>query len=163
VSERVFLDRGTRRTVELRTAPDGSIEAVVDGRASRVRVEPSADGSLRLGEHVAWLTVTGRRTFVTLDGRDYVFEAAVARQAGAADHGQSSGEVAMPMPGLVLSVAVKAGDQVKRGQPLIVVEAMKMEHTLRAPRDGVVTRVTASPGEKADAGRVLVEIAPPTE
>ena len=163
MSERVFLDRGTRRTVELRTAPDGSIEAVVDGRAARVRVEPGADGSLRLGGQVAWLTVAGRRTFVTLDGRDYVFEAAAARQAGAQDHGGASGEVAMPMPGLVLSVAVKAGDQVKRGQPLVVVEAMKMEHTLRAPRDGVVARVATTAGEKADAGRVLVEIVSPTE
>jgi len=106
VSERVFLDRGARRTVELRTAPDGSIEAVVDGRAQRLRVEPGADGSLRLDGHVAWLTVAGRRTFVTLDGRDHVFEIATARQAGAADHGHASGEVAMPMPGLVLSVAV---------------------------------------------------------
>lgn len=158
MSERVFLDRGARRTVELRTASDGSIEAVVDGRAKRVRIAPRADGSLRLDAHVAWLTVAGRRTFVTLDGRDYVFEIAAARQAGAHDHGGGSSEVAMPMPGLVLSVAVKPGDAVTRGQPLVVVEAMKMEHTLRAPRDGVVARVAASPGEKADAGRVLVEI-----
>jgi len=62
------------------------------------------------------------------------------------------------MPGLVISVAVKDGDAVKRGQALIVVEAMKMEHTLHAPRDGVAVRVAAVPGERVDAGKVLVEV-----
>jgi biotin carboxyl carrier protein len=64
----------------------------------------------------------------------------------------------MPMPGVVIAISVSEGQAVKRGDPLLVVEAMKMEHTLRAPRDGKVRRLAASNGQRADAGAVLLEV-----
>ena len=63
-----------------------------------------------------------------------------------------------PMPGVLLRYLVRVGDQVKRGDPLVVIEAMKMETTLTADVDGEVTRVAAAPGETVDGGSVLVEI-----
>jgi biotin carboxyl carrier protein len=64
------------------------------------------------------------------------------------------------MPGKVVKVLVATGDAVTAGQPLVVVEAMKMETTLAAEIDGTVKAVNASTGDTVDAGAVLVEIAP---
>ena len=62
------------------------------------------------------------------------------------------------MPGKVLSVPVKAGDSVKKGQTLAVLEAMKMEHALSAPRDGVVESVDAAEGDQVGDGAILVTL-----
>ncbi|MEL6324697.1 MAG: biotin carboxylase N-terminal domain-containing protein, partial [Pseudomonadota bacterium] len=67
-------------------------------------------------------------------------------------------QVSAPMPGKVLSVAVKAGDMVSKGDAVVVMEAMKMEHTLTAPRDGTVADVLAEPGAQIGEGTVLVQL-----
>ncbi|RWE19012.1 MAG: biotin/lipoyl-binding protein [Mesorhizobium sp.] len=64
------------------------------------------------------------------------------------------------MPGVVTRVAVKSGDIVARGDPLIVMEAMKMEQTLPAPRDGVVAEVLVSSGEQVQDGAILLKLEP---
>ncbi|TPQ43964.1 3-methylcrotonyl-CoA carboxylase, partial [Prosthecomicrobium hirschii] len=74
----------------------------------------------------------------------------------AGDEGGGAGRIAAPMPGTVVAVAVKPGDQVEKGQALIVVEAMKMEHTLRSPRDGKVAKVNAAAGDLVAEGAELV-------
>jgi|SRR5436190_7078714 len=66
--------------------------------------------------------------------------------------------VVAPMPGKVIRVAVAAGDSVRAGQPLVVVEAMKMENELRAGRDGTVADVPAREGMLVEAGTLLVVI-----
>lgn len=76
-----------------------------------------------------------------------------AAQAEALEGG---GAVLAPMPGKVLSVAVKPGDTVKKGQTLVVLEAMKMEHALTAPRDGVVEAVNATAGAQVSDAAALV-------
>lgn len=74
------------------------------------------------------------------------------------DHGASTGpqRLTAPMPGKVVRVLVKPGDEVRARQPLVVVEAMKMENELRALRDGAVTEVPAREGQSVDAGALLV-------
>jgi biotin carboxyl carrier protein len=62
------------------------------------------------------------------------------------------------IPGRVVSVAVSTGDRVSRAQPLLVVEAMKMQNDLRSPRDGVVARVSVAPGQTIELGDLLVVI-----
>jgi len=71
-----------------------------------------------------------------------------------------SEEVAVkaPMPGLVVAVPVQAGQEVKMGQGLVILEAMKMENELRAPRAGVVKAVRVSPGQVVDKDQLLVVI-----
>ena len=63
-----------------------------------------------------------------------------------------------PMPGLIVRVTVKEGDQVRAGQGLVVMEAMKMENELRATSDGVVKRVAASPGTAVEKGALILEM-----
>jgi biotin carboxyl carrier protein len=64
-----------------------------------------------------------------------------------------------PMPGLVVRVNVKPGDQVQAGQPLVVMEAMKMENELRSASAGIVRTVRIQPGATVEKGAVLVELA----
>ncbi len=67
-------------------------------------------------------------------------------------------DIKAPMPGLILDVQVKEGDEVKEGDYLLVLEAMKMENTLTAPRDGVVKSVTVKKGETVDKNQLLIEM-----
>ncbi|MGH3171142.1 MAG: acetyl/propionyl/methylcrotonyl-CoA carboxylase subunit alpha, partial [Trebonia sp.] len=81
--------------------------------------------------------------------------AAPARGGGA---GQADGTVCSPMPGTVLAVHAASGDPVTAGQPLIVVEAMKMEHTVTAPIDGIVTELVVKPGQQVQMDEPLVVV-----
>jgi 3-methylcrotonyl-CoA carboxylase alpha subunit len=68
------------------------------------------------------------------------------------------GRLTAPMPGKVVSFAVQAGDVVKKGQPLAVLDAMKMEHTIAAPQDGVVTELLYAPGDQVVEGAELLRL-----
>ncbi|MGL6109929.1 MAG: biotin/lipoyl-containing protein, partial [Rubrivivax sp.] len=78
--------------------------------------------------------------------------------AHAGDVAGEGGRLAAPMPGKVLSIAVKAGDKVQRGQPLAVMEAMKMEHTIHAPSDGVVAELLYAVGDQVNEGAELLRL-----
>ncbi|MGH7747778.1 MAG: biotin/lipoyl-containing protein, partial [Candidatus Dormibacteria bacterium] len=69
-----------------------------------------------------------------------------------------SGSLRAPMPGCVVRVLVGAGDEVDAGQPLIILEAMKMEHTVQAPHAGTVTDVRVGVGAQVEAGAVLAVV-----
>jgi acetyl/propionyl-CoA carboxylase alpha subunit len=75
-----------------------------------------------------------------------------------ASGGASDGAILSPMPGKVVSVSVKAGDTVTKGQTLLVLEAMKMEHALAAPFDGVVAELSAVAGGQVSEGVVLAKL-----
>ena len=101
---------------------------------------------------------------------DHVFTARGATQITAIDllaHAGEShaegGRLSAPMPGKILSFSVKAGDTVKKGQPLAVMEAMKMEHTIAAPADGVVEELLYAPGDQVTEGSELLKIAVSTQ
>jgi 3-methylcrotonyl-CoA carboxylase alpha subunit len=68
------------------------------------------------------------------------------------------GRLTAPMPGKVVSFAVQAGDVVKKGQPLAVMEAMKMEHTIAAPADGTVAELLYAPGDQVAEGVELLKL-----
>ena len=102
-------------------------------------------------------TRSGKSISVLLDGETFVFLHPDPLSGADAAHG-SSGDILAPMTGVVRLVEVKAGDAVKAGDRLLVMEAMKMEHTLKAPRDGVVEAVFASEGGQAEGGAVLVKL-----
>jgi biotin carboxyl carrier protein len=95
----------------------------------------------------------GADRWVWVDGRVHHL---VHETAGASAHPTSSGNLLSPMPGLVLKVFVAAGDPVKRNQVLVVLEAMKMQYEITAPRNGVVAEVAVKEGQQVDGDVPLV-------
>jgi len=63
-----------------------------------------------------------------------------------------------PMPGLIVSIDVSEGDQVKEGDGLLILEAMKMENTLVAPKDGQISKITVKAGAKVEKNELLIEL-----
>jgi len=97
------------------------------------------------------------KTVVFEEGRAFAFTEIIAGD-GAHGAGASDGAVLSPMPGHILSVAVAEGDAVTKGTALVVMEAMKMEMTMTAPIDGMVTGLTVKPGERVAEGVVLLRL-----
>ncbi|HXP03436.1 MAG TPA: acetyl/propionyl/methylcrotonyl-CoA carboxylase subunit alpha [Stellaceae bacterium] len=95
-----------------------------------------------------------------IDGESWRLERVdpLAPPAGADAH---AGRLSAPMPGRVVQLLVAAGDSVKQGQPLIVIEAMKMEHTIAAPRDGAVETVRYAVGDLVEEGAELIALSDP--
>ncbi len=71
---------------------------------------------------------------------------------------RASGVITAPMPGVVVSVTKKVGENVIAGEPILVLEAMKMENEIRAPIGGTLLEVKVSPGQRVDKGETLVVI-----
>ena len=97
-----------------------------------------------------------------IETRAYVYterEAAAARLMPERKVADSGKAVRCPMPGLVVSISVAEGQEVKAGETLAVVEAMKMENVLRAERDGVVKAIRVKPGDSLAVDAVIMEFA----
>ncbi len=75
-----------------------------------------------------------------------------------ASAGKKTGDLKAPMPGLVIDVAVSEGQQVKKGDTLVVLEAMKMENTLKAPGDAVVKKIHIEKGVTVEKNQVLIQL-----
>jgi 3-methylcrotonyl-CoA carboxylase alpha subunit len=160
-----FEFRGETQTATLRYLHDGALMLEVGG--ARGASGPLVIGRLPDGQ--IELAFNGARH--TLDvyerqGAAHVFAAAGAtrivaidRLAHAGDSQAEGGRLTAPMPGKVVSFAVKAGDKVAKGQPLAVMEAMKMEHTIAAPADGTVEELLYAPGDQVTEGAELLRIA----
>jgi len=143
----------------------------IDGKVVPLRVA-LAGGT---GDDWSWdITVENDRPLDDVDvlpgtfGEDplYVFEGGDVREfdfnpkVGAAHVAASDGAILSPMPGKIVSVAVEAGQSVTKGQTLLTLEAMKMEHALAAPFDGVVAELSAVAGGQVSEGVVLVRLEP---
>jgi biotin carboxyl carrier protein len=156
------------RLVELREK-DGAIEIEVDGTRTvadlTLLAEPSLH-SLLVGGRSREMVLArkGDTVLVSLDGQ--TIEARVMDEVGRAldelaGHGGTGAlEVAAPMPGVIVAVPVAPGDVVDAGQPVVVLEAMKMQNELTAEAPGVVEQVLAKPGESVQSGAVLVVLRP---
>ena len=99
-----------------------------------------------------------QRVVVFYEGNAYEFELSARGSVGGT--GASSGSITAPMPGKVTSVEVSLGEKVGKGQRLLTLEAMKMEHGLSAPFDGTVAELSASEGAQVVEGAVLARVEP---
>lgn len=135
------VDIGSKTVdVEIIRAKDGQLELLIDGQ--RVTAYVSSNNA----KH--WVTVNGQ-TFV-------LTKSTGARRRGAGqDH---ASELAAPMPGQVRGVNVGEGDTVTKGRTLLVLEAMKMEIRIQAPRDGIVKKLYVKQGQTVEREQILVEI-----
>jgi 3-methylcrotonyl-CoA carboxylase alpha subunit len=93
---------------------------------------------------------------VSEDGQTFMFTE--TRVGGGAASAAGDGAIVSPMPGKIIAVAVKAGDKVAKGQKLVTLEAMKMEHSLNAPFDGIVAELGAVEGAQVSEGALLARI-----
>jgi acetyl/propionyl-CoA carboxylase alpha subunit len=141
------------------------VRIVVDGVLRDV--QPLREGVRALGpgtflverdgrREVFYCTSDGDRVHFHWDGRDY--ELRLEREGARSASRHAAGGLEAPMPGRVIKLSVALGDEVRRGQELLVVEAMKMENPIRAPHDGWVTRLETAVGEMVGPGQLLVEI-----
>ena len=175
---------GRTRTVAARAAGPGRIRLEVDGAATDVRAIASRHGChvLELGGSLetVFTARSAEGTWVWHRGRARLVEraapegaagelaspprrdgdAAATAGAAAARPGLPAGAVTPPMPALVVAVLVEAGQVVARGDPLVVVSAMKTESQLDAPVAGRVKSVTARVGAKVRPGEILAEVEP---
>jgi len=160
-----FLVDGEVRRVSVE-AHDESIvvregDAVLEAGFRRVSAN---ELRFRLGERTAriFLARDGERTFVSVDGRQYVVSesrADTGRPGGGEDPAAGGSlRVRAPMPGKVTKVAVAEGEEVRKNQTLVIVEAMKMENEIKTSIDGVVAKLHVAAGDLVDAERPLVEI-----
>lgn len=100
------------------------------------------------------LSINGNRYQVKIENQ---LDVLISKMGLSLGNASVEDEIHAPMPGLILEVNVSEGNEVKKGDFLCVLEAMKMENTLTAPRDGVVKSVNIVKGETVDKGKLLIE------
>ena len=139
----ITVDVGEREFLATIEAAAGSFDVTLDGNRFTTSV-------VRAGEERHVFCAGEERRLKLLDPL-----------AHAADEVEQGGHLAAPMSGTVVSVLVEPGDPVARGAPLLILEAMKMEHTIVAPVDGVVSAVHYRKGDKVREGADLIDVAAP--
>jgi 3-methylcrotonyl-CoA carboxylase alpha subunit len=152
--------QGTRHVVQMACEHDGSLSLDVAGERGAFAFVPLKQGiDVRFGAQRQIVSVYQKSDVA------HVFSAQGATQiiaidalAHAGDAQAEGGRLTAPMPGKVVSFAVRAGDKVKRGQALAVMDAMKMEHTIAAPVDGVVAELLYAPGDQVAEGAELLKL-----
>ena len=142
---RFQLGAGAVRDAQVEIAEPGVYSVLLDGRSYDVYVEDAAGGGL----------------VVDLNGYHFEIEAKDPRawsRKAAGQGGSAVQSIVSPMPGKVVRVLVAAGDDVEKGQAIIVVEAMKMQNELKANRAGKVLSLAAKEGATVAAGELLATI-----
>ncbi len=148
---------------------EGGNDVTYNGKTYAVR------SNWEFGQHLFNGTVNGEDVFVQVQRKNQVYtlsrggsqsDVIVLNPRAAEQHKlmpvkvppDTSGHVTAPMPGLLVSVAVKEGDEVKAGDELAVLEAMKMENALRAERNGVISRLHFVAGQSVEVDEVIMEL-----
>jgi 3-methylcrotonyl-CoA carboxylase alpha subunit len=154
--------QGQRQPVRVQRLHDGAT-------VLQIGTQRWAFSARRLGADRHEVLLDGRRSTLTVynQGERYAVFALAASAlvtefdpiAHAGDHAAEGGRLTAPMPGKVVAFLAKQGEAVKRGQALAVMEAMKMEHTINAPRDGVVAELLYAVGDQVAEGGELLKLA----
>jgi biotin carboxyl carrier protein len=160
---------GKTRAIEIgadRTRTDGRVLCTVDGRAveaDAIEVAPGIYSILIEGAAFeARVEPDAASLRITIAGRQYAAQVRDPRQwrrnRGAAIEAEGRQSVIAPMPGKVVRVLVKTGQEVEAGKGILVVEAMKMQNEVRSPKSGKVERILVSEGQTVGAGEVLAMV-----
>jgi len=146
---------GRRLEADFHRLPDGEVYSlIVNGRSHEVRVAGAPAG----GAGSAGLEVALEGTTVPVEVRHPIEKVLVAVRRAAAAHSVET--VQAPMPGLLVGYRVKAGERVTAGQPVAVIEAMKMQNELTARHGGVVSELLVGERATVSAGQALLRIVP---
>lgn len=158
----VTIDEGPARDVAVTRIEHRYADIWIGGKEHRALLRPvGAAYEICLDDHTEpiWLYVKRDVVFIHAFGRSWRTELIDPAQLSAAGADQAD-VVTAPMPGTVITVAVAPGDAVSVGQPLVVIESMKMQSEIVAWRDGVVERIFLQVGDTFDRGASLVGLAP---
>ncbi len=137
----------------LNTTPHREVRLAIEGNLQTANVGNDAHWYDRLRSTIV---VDGRRRKYFEGGACFSIE--LARDEGGSHHSATDGAILSPMPGKVIAVEVAAGDTVTKGQKLLTLEAMKMEHTLTSPFDGTVAELSATAGDQVQVEALLARI-----
>jgi 3-methylcrotonyl-CoA carboxylase alpha subunit len=157
----VWQDGGEERLVRARYDGGGYV-LDIDGESSRVAATLADNGDLALDleDMRVRLAVVRAGSEVTVTGDDGTWHLRyIDPLAPKAAEAVGSGRLSAPMTGKVAQVLATAGGRVRRGEALMIIEAMKMEHTIAAPADGVVERINFRPGDLVGEGVELIAFA----
>jgi 3-methylcrotonyl-CoA carboxylase alpha subunit len=138
--------------------------ATTEHRVTILRTTPTLLFRLAARTWEVWVVETPEALLIGLDGGAYTLRHGQGPRPGTAAAGhhdpvQATGQaLTAPMPGTVIALHAREGERVHQGQPVLVLEAMKMEHIIAAPRNGVLARLRSRVGERVDAGMVLAEL-----
>ncbi|MEX2311952.1 MAG: biotin/lipoyl-containing protein, partial [Rhodospirillales bacterium] len=141
--------------VSAKTTTDGGYELIIGEECVTGALTPEGRAVVNGVRSAAGVAVENDRLTVFQGGYRHIL-ALIDPAHDAQDERASGGDLTAPMPGRVTHVHVKAGAKVKRGQPLLVLEAMKMEHTICAPGPGTVAEVRCAVGDQVEDGIALV-------
>jgi 3-methylcrotonyl-CoA carboxylase alpha subunit len=168
MSEVFTFDDGEKRfEVRLRRDENNSFFVVVrdeNDKEKEVQVNAKVLGEgqfqFTLGPIIYKCTIAkdGDKRFIHLDGQDYELKRVSELEDEFEGVEEEKGSLTSPMPGRIVKILVKPGDHVKKGQELIIIEAMKMENKICAPYNGTVTRVYFPVGDQIEANIVLMDI-----
>jgi propionyl-CoA carboxylase alpha chain len=164
--QRVELQRrGRTLVVDYAFGRSGAVDVGIDGEATDVVLHGVADHGD--GGATVDLSVAGVRRGYRVDVAEPAVDVSSVLGSSSYDvlprlphptRDVAAGSLVAPMPGAVVRVLASAGDRVAAGQPLVVLEAMKMEHTVASPGPGVVAGVHVAAGQQVDAGMVLAVV-----
>jgi 3-methylcrotonyl-CoA carboxylase alpha subunit len=155
-----FEFKGEVQGVFLTTLHEGALQLQIAGEVATFAFKPAHQGiDVQLGESRQIVNIyTNGAVAVVFTALGATQIVAVDALAHAGDAQVEGGRLTAPMPGKVVSFAVKVGDKVQRGQVLAVMDAMKMEHTIAAPMDGVVAELLYAPGDQVTEGAELLKL-----
>ena len=140
----VFREGDSFFEADIRPISENAVSVLLEGRS-----------------YVAWIVRNKGEKWIFLEGRQYLVQepgggASFQEREEKAHEGPMS--IKAPMPGKVIKVDVTEGDEVRKNQTLAIVETMKMEHTLVAPRDGTVAEIWVKPGDHVENGANLLAL-----
>jgi biotin carboxyl carrier protein len=148
-NDNAFIINGETLSWDLEKISDGNFHIIVGGRSYRAEVV-KAEASTK----TFTIKINGKIFHVSLKDK---FDLLLEQMGMNTSTANKVNNLRAPMPGLIIDLKVKEGDAVKQNDPLIILEAMKMENIIKSPGEGVVKSVKVKKGQSVEKGQVMIE------
>lgn len=159
--KRIYIDgEGERHSLSIKKSDEGHVVQTPEGTQFDISGSHLNGGRCHLivdgRPQTVFISRVGNKIFAAIGGRRFTLEKDSGSKKRRAKNEDNAGSLTSPMPGQVLKCLVQVGDTVKVGQTLIIIEAMKMEHNIKAPFDAIVTETPFGEGDIVSQGAALV-------